>query len=160
MGDLFCQCFWRTLQVLIGAERGGGAVGHVIEKVADIALLVRVDAFEKRALGAGAARDEHLFVNCGGTGDNMRLFLESGEEILPVPDAVVLQAQKVDVRHGAQQAGLAVNAGHDLNQRNLGTLKRAIPQLAEVSIGHALIGEALYEGLAETVRNYLAILEA
>jgi pyridoxine 5-phosphate synthase len=58
----------------------------------------------------------------------------------------------------ALDAGLAVNAGHDLNQRNLGTLKRAIPQLAEVSIGHALIGEALYEGLAVTVRNYLAIL--
>jgi pyridoxine 5-phosphate synthase len=57
-------------------------------------------------------------------------------------------------------AGLAVNAGHDLNQRNLGTLKRAIPQLAEVSIGHALVGEALYEGLAVTVRNYLKVLGA
>jgi pyridoxine 5-phosphate synthase len=53
-----------------------------------------------------------------------------------------------------------VNAGHDLNQRNLGTLKRAIPQLAEVSIGHALVGEALYEGLAVTVRNYLKVLGA
>ncbi|MGA9341366.1 MAG: pyridoxine 5'-phosphate synthase [Rhodanobacteraceae bacterium] len=58
----------------------------------------------------------------------------------------------------AQAAGLAVNAGHDLNQRNLAALKRAIPFLAEVSIGHALIGEALYDGLAPTVRNYLAIL--
>ena len=58
----------------------------------------------------------------------------------------------------ALAAGLAVNAGHDLNQRNLGTLKRAIPQLAEVSIGHALIGEALYDGLDRTVHNYLQIL--
>jgi pyridoxine 5-phosphate synthase len=58
----------------------------------------------------------------------------------------------------AQQAGLAVNAGHDLNQANLGTLRAAIPGLAEVSIGHALIGEALYEGLAVTVRRYLQIL--
>ncbi|KZC40495.1 MULTISPECIES: pyridoxine 5'-phosphate synthase [Rhodanobacter] len=58
----------------------------------------------------------------------------------------------------AQQAGLAVNAGHDLSQANLGTFKAAIPGLAEVSIGHALIGEALYEGLATTVRNYLQIL--
>jgi len=58
----------------------------------------------------------------------------------------------------AQQAGLAVNAGHDLSQANLGTFKAAIPGLAEVSIGHALIGEALYEGLASTVRNYLQIL--
>ena len=58
----------------------------------------------------------------------------------------------------AQSAGLAVNAGHDLNQRNLGTLRGAIPFLAEVSIGHALIGEALYDGLERTVRNYLEIL--
>jgi pyridoxine 5-phosphate synthase len=58
----------------------------------------------------------------------------------------------------AQQAGLAVNAGHDLSQANLGTFKAAIPGLAEVSIGHALIGEALYEGLTTTVRKYLQIL--
>ncbi|HVT33600.1 MAG TPA: pyridoxine 5'-phosphate synthase [Rhodanobacteraceae bacterium] len=58
----------------------------------------------------------------------------------------------------ARGAGLGVNAGHDLDQRNLGALKRAIPFLDEVSIGHALIGEALYDGLAATVRNYLSIL--
>jgi pyridoxine 5-phosphate synthase len=58
----------------------------------------------------------------------------------------------------AAAAGLAVNAGHDLNQQNLGAFHRAIPQLAEVSIGHALISEALYDGLAPTVRRYLAIL--
>lgn len=63
-----------------------------------------------------------------------------------------------DTAQCAAAAGLGVNAGHDLNQRNLGALRRALPQLAEVSIGHALIGEALYEGLATTVRNYLAIL--
>ncbi len=58
----------------------------------------------------------------------------------------------------AERAGLAVNAGHDLSQANLGTFATAIPDLAEVSIGHALIGEALYAGLATTVRNYLQIL--
>ena len=58
----------------------------------------------------------------------------------------------------ARAVGLGVNAGHDLSQRNLGALKHAIPFLAEVSIGHALIGEALYDGLAATVRAYLAIL--
>jgi pyridoxine 5-phosphate synthase len=63
-----------------------------------------------------------------------------------------------DTARRAQQAGLAVNAGHDLSQANLGTFKAAIPGLAEVSIGHALIGEALYEGLALTVRKYLQIL--
>ena len=60
----------------------------------------------------------------------------------------------------AHACGLGVNAGHDLSQQNLGALKRAIPFLDEVSIGHALIGEALYEGLAVTIRNYLAILSA
>ena len=58
----------------------------------------------------------------------------------------------------AAEAGLAVNAGHDLDQQNLGAFRRAIPQLAEVSIGHALISEALYDGLAPTVRRYLSIL--
>jgi len=60
----------------------------------------------------------------------------------------------------AHAAGLAVNAGHDLNQANLGALKRSIPFLAEVSIGHALISEAIYAGLAPTVAAYLQILSA
>lgn len=64
----------------------------------------------------------------------------------------------VETARRAQQAGLAVNAGHDLSQLNLGTFKAAIPGLAEVSIGHALIGEALYDGLSSTVRRYLQIL--
>jgi pyridoxine 5-phosphate synthase len=67
-------------------------------------------------------------------------------------------ARCADTARRAQHAGLAVNAGHDLSQANLGTFRAAIPGLAEVSIGHALIGEALYEGLANTVRNYLQIL--
>lgn len=64
----------------------------------------------------------------------------------------------VRTAEAARAAGLGVNAGHDLDQRNLGALVRAIPFLAEVSIGHALIGEAVYDGLAPTVRRYLAIL--
>ena len=51
-----------------------------------------------------------------------------------------------------------MNAGHDLNQANLGAIRQAIPGLAEVSIGHALISEALYDGLAPTVKRYLDIL--
>jgi pyridoxine 5-phosphate synthase len=67
-------------------------------------------------------------------------------------------ARCTDTATRALSAGLAVNAGHDLDQQNLGAFKRAIPHLAEVSIGHALIGEALYDGLAPTVRRYLSIL--
>lgn len=58
----------------------------------------------------------------------------------------------------AQAVGLGVNAGHDLSQANLGPFIAEVPDVLEVSIGHALIGEALYEGLDRTVRNYLDIL--
>lgn len=58
----------------------------------------------------------------------------------------------------AVAAGLAVNAGHDLDQINLGPLLRHCPAIREVSIGHALINDALYDGLDRTVRNYLAVI--
>ena len=58
----------------------------------------------------------------------------------------------------AQRAGLGANAGHDLSQDNLGVFLAAVPNVLEVSIGHALIGEALYAGLDATVKAYLAVL--
>jgi pyridoxine 5-phosphate synthase len=57
----------------------------------------------------------------------------------------------------AASLGLGVNAGHDLDLRNL-TLFRRLPHLAEVSIGHALISHALYVGLDRSVRDYLRAL--
>ena len=65
-----------------------------------------------------------------------------------------------DTAARARALGLGVNAGHDLSQANLAAFLRAVPGVAEVSIGHALIGEALYEGLDATVRAYLRILAA
>ncbi len=59
----------------------------------------------------------------------------------------------------ARDCGLGVNAGHDLDQKNLGLLLAAAPWIAEVSIGHALFADALYDGLATTVRNYLRIVD-
>ena len=55
----------------------------------------------------------------------------------------------------AHQAGLGVNAGHDLNQQNLPRFISSVPDVLEVSIGHALIADALEDGLAATVRGYL-----
>lgn len=55
-------------------------------------------------------------------------------------------------------SGLQVNAGHDLDQSNLGALLHAAPAISEVSIGHALICEALEFGLGVTVGRYLEIL--
>jgi len=60
----------------------------------------------------------------------------------------------------ARNLGLGVNAGHDLNLRNLSPLVEAIPFLEEVSIGHALIGESLYQGLQSTIASYLRILKS
>ena len=59
----------------------------------------------------------------------------------------------------AREVGIGVNAGHDLNQNNLGHLISKIPWIAEVSIGHALICEALEQGLETTVHGYLDILK-
>ena len=58
----------------------------------------------------------------------------------------------------ARQLGLGLNAGHDLNLDNLAYLKQNIPWLMEVSIGHALIADALYLGLEETIKRYRAQL--
>ena len=58
----------------------------------------------------------------------------------------------------AAEVGLGVNAGHDLNQANLGDFLSAVPGVLEVSIGHALIAEAIYAGLDATVRRYLEII--
>ena len=60
----------------------------------------------------------------------------------------------------AHSAGLGVNAGHDLNQQNLPRFLAAVPQVLEVSIGHALIADALEAGLAATVRGYIAAIAA
>lgn len=58
----------------------------------------------------------------------------------------------------AQKAGLGVNAGHDLNRENLPAFLRAVPRVLEVSIGHALIADALVLGLDATVRDYLRVI--
>ncbi|MFN5371271.1 MAG: pyridoxine 5'-phosphate synthase [Bacteroidia bacterium] len=58
--------------------------------------------------------------------------------------------------HEAHKLGLGLNAGHDLNSRNLRYFAQNIPHLLEVSIGHALISEALYLGLEKTIQLYLA----
>ncbi|MDE6121515.1 MAG: pyridoxine 5'-phosphate synthase [Muribaculaceae bacterium] len=60
----------------------------------------------------------------------------------------------------ARKCGLGVNAGHDLNLENLAFFHERIPFLSEVSIGHALICDALYLGLEETVRRYRKALGA
>ena len=63
-----------------------------------------------------------------------------------------------DTARAAAAQGMGVNAGHDLSRANLGRFLREVPGVLEVSIGHALIGEALYAGLDATVKAYLAAI--
>ena len=64
----------------------------------------------------------------------------------------VLAAQK------ASELGLGINAGHDLSLENLEFFAKEIPDLAEVSIGHALISDAIYLGLENTIQMYKRLL--
>lgn len=67
-------------------------------------------------------------------------------------------APYVEASRAAHKAGLGVNAGHDLSLANLEYFHKSLPYLKEVSIGHALICDALYYGLEETIRRYKACL--
>jgi pyridoxine 5-phosphate synthase len=69
-------------------------------------------------------------------------------------------ARYAEAARAAIDAGLAVNAGHDLSRDNLTPFLRAMPAVAEVSIGHALMADALELGYAATVRAYLECIAA
>lgn len=64
----------------------------------------------------------------------------------------------IETAHVAIDAGLGINAGHDLSLENLAYFAKNIPHLAEVSIGHALISDALYLGLENTINMYKKLL--
>ena len=59
----------------------------------------------------------------------------------------------------ARRLGIGLNAGHDLNLRNLRFFKESLPLLDEVSIGHAIISDALYLGIENTIHEYLKCLK-
>ena len=71
-------------------------------------------------------------------------------------DAAAAAEPYARASEAAARAGLGVNAGHDLNLLNLSPFLASVPSVLEVSIGHALIADALEFGLMETVRKYLA----
>lgn len=133
--------------------------------------LVELGAAERGALANAVAR-------LHAAGARVSLFLDPIPELMPLARA--LGADRIELytepyaaagaaRRGealrtyaaaaraAHAAGLGVNAGHDLNLENLGPFLDAVPGVDEVSIGHALIADALELGLAEAVRRYAAI---
>jgi len=134
--------------------------------------LVELGAVERQAL----ARSIEALHGCG---CRVSLFVDPIPEMMPIardidadrielytePYASAAAAGKADASlasyraaaEAARAAGLGINAGHDLNLVNLGPFLQIVGPVDEVSIGHALIADALELGLAETVRRYRAL---
>lgn len=137
--------------------------------------LLALDAATRRAL-ASAAR------TLRDAGIRVSLFVDPVAELMPI--ARELGAERVelytepyasaaalgaadqmleryaDATHAARNAELGVNAGHDLNLDNLPAFLRGVGRIDEVSIGHALVADALEFGMAEATRRYLAVCRA
>ena len=90
---------------------------------------------------------------CGA--DRVELYTAAYAERFPSGPEVAV-APYLAAARAARECGLGLNAGHDLNLDNLGFYIRTIPWTDEVSIGHAVICDALYLGLEQTIRRYLA----
>lgn len=94
-------------------------------------------------------------------GDRVELYTEPFARAFERGPAAATEsfARYVAAANAAHSLGLGVNAGHDLDLRNL-TLFRGLPHLDEVSIGHALVGRAIFVGLRHVVGEYLDVLAA
>ena len=86
--------------------------------------------------------------------DRVELYTEPYAAAWGLPGQAQMLARYVAAAQAALAAGLGINAGHDLNQDNLPDFVAAVPGLLEVSIGHALIADALELGYADTVSAY------
>ncbi len=86
--------------------------------------------------------------------DRVELYTEPYARAFGRPEQAGVVGGFTAAASAAQRLGLGVNAGHDLNLDNLGPFLAAVPGVLEVSIGHALVADALELGLAETVRAY------
>ena len=112
-------------------------------KAKGIRTSIFIDPDPAMAFGAAA---------CGA--DRVELYTAAYAEEYPAgPEKAI--ARYRETARAAREAGLGLNAGHDLSLENLHYFVRTIPWTDEVSIGHALISDALYLGLEKTIRAYL-----
>ncbi len=109
----------------------------------NIRVSIFIDPVAKMVEGAKAAGADRIEFY---TGPYAHHFPENPQEAVAAYTAAAQVANAV---------GIGINAGHDLNLDNLKFFQQHCPQLLEVSIGHALISDALYYGLANTIRMYL-----
>ncbi|MFN3595754.1 MAG: pyridoxine 5'-phosphate synthase [Rubricoccaceae bacterium] len=91
--------------------------------------------------------------------DRVELYTGPYAEAFAAGAAADVLPRYVAAAEAARSAGLGLNAGHDLDLENLGLLLRALPPVDEVSIGQALVADALHIGLTGAVRAYLDVLE-
>jgi len=92
--------------------------------------------------------------------DRVELYTESYARAHGTAEQAQVLAGFTSAAQAALVEGLGLNAGHDLNRANLSDFLRAVPGVQEVSIGHALIADAIELGLPETVRDYLRCIHA
>ncbi|MBO4567042.1 MAG: pyridoxine 5'-phosphate synthase [Bacteroidales bacterium] len=112
-------------------------------KALGIRVSIFVDPVPEMVSGAAA---------CGA--DRVELYTAGYAENYPLGAEAAI-APYVEAAKAARQAGLGLNAGHDLSLENLAYFVHTIPWTDEVSIGHALISDALYLGLEKTIAAYL-----
>ena len=129
-------------------ERDGEALRPLVASLHALGCRVSLFADAGCAVEAAAATGA----------DRIELYTGPFAAAFAAGDAAPALAACADSARRAARAGLGVNAGHDLSQTNLGAFLAAVAGVAEVSIGHALVDEALYAGLDATVRAYLRIL--
>ncbi len=90
--------------------------------------------------------------------DRIELYTEPYATLYPIERHKAIEPF-IEAAKAAKRLNIEVNAGHDLSLENLNYLYNHIPNLAEVSIGHALIADALYMGLETTIKKYLDCLK-
>jgi len=133
----------------------GWNLAHSAERLAPlIAELARGGA--RVSLFMDVTSDEWPLAKALGA-ERVELYTEPFAAAYARGDASAALAQCIAASEAANRAGLGVNAGHDLSLRNLPVFRR-VPNVLEVSIGHALIADALELGFAATVRAYLDAL--
>ena len=91
--------------------------------------------------------------------DRIELYTEAYARAHDTPEQAAVLQRFAAAAEAALAVGLGINAGHDLNRRNLADFLHAVPGVLEVSIGHALIADALELGYAQTVREYLRCIQ-
>ncbi|MDD3736179.1 MAG: pyridoxine 5'-phosphate synthase [Bacteroidales bacterium] len=128
------------------------------DTITNLAFLTEVVArFHERGIRTSifTGTDPEMIEYAARTGtDRIELYTEPYASMYP-SDRVSAVAPFVKAAEVARKAGLGINAGHDLDLNNLAWLHSHIPWLEEVSIGHALVSDALYYGLENTIQMHL-----